>query len=92
MRFEARHRYFKRMAQQLGNFINIAFTLAMRHQRLQCHYQLSSTLSGEEIEVGPGESVSAPSVVHTNISQHWFRYACQVDACVFDAVCVGQSG
>ena len=63
MRFEARHRYFKRMALQLGNFINVACSLAMRHQRLQCYYQLSSSpLAGEEIKIGPGESVQAHRV------------------------------
>ena len=54
MRFEARHRHFKQLALQLGNFINIPFTLAMRHQKLQCYHQLSDTLEGEEVDIGPG--------------------------------------
>jgi hypothetical protein len=45
MRFEAKHQYFKQVASTLGNFINIAFSLAMRHQMLQC-YQFS----GKDIE------------------------------------------
>jgi len=37
MRFEAKHKYFKKMAQTLNNFINIAKTLAYRHQRFMCY-------------------------------------------------------
>ena len=62
MRFEARHKYFKRLAVQLGNFINIGFSLAMRHQRLQCYHQLSNTLEGEELEIGPGTMIAAEAV------------------------------
>ena len=62
MRFEARHKYFKRLAVQLGNFINIVFSLAMRHQRLQCYHQLSNTLEGEELEIGPGTMIAAQAV------------------------------
>ena len=63
MRFEARHKYFKRLAVQLGNFINIVFSLAMRHQRLQCYHQLStSQLEGEELEIGPGTMIAAQAV------------------------------
>ena len=36
MRYEAKHRYFKQLAGILGNFTNVAFSLAVRHQRLQC--------------------------------------------------------
>ena len=56
MRFEGRHSYFKRLATQMGNFINISYSLSMRHQRLQCYYQLNQhAMDGEDIEVGPGE-------------------------------------
>ena len=37
MRFEAKHKYFKKMAQTLGNFTNIAKSLANRHQRYMCY-------------------------------------------------------
>ena len=36
MRFEAKHHYFKRLAQGMTNFKNLHKTLAIRHQRLQC--------------------------------------------------------
>ena len=32
MRFEAKHRYFKRLATYTGNYKNVAYTLATRHQ------------------------------------------------------------
>ena len=38
MRYEAKHAYFKRLAQSMGNFINLPYSLAMRHQQLQCYY------------------------------------------------------
>ena len=63
MRFEARHRYFKCLASQLGNFINVCYTLAMRHQQQQCYYNLdTSAIGSEEPEIGPGCSVSREMV------------------------------
>ena len=55
MRFEAKHRYFKQVAKVIGNFKNIAKTLASRHQRYMC-YVLSSPgrFLQDELEVGPG--------------------------------------
>ena len=38
MRFEAKHSYFKSMAQRVKNFRIIPKTLANRHQRLMCYY------------------------------------------------------
>ena len=32
MRYEAKHNYFKRLASNLGNFTNVAVSLAERHQ------------------------------------------------------------
>ena len=54
-RFEAKHKYFKHLANVLGNFTNICYSLALRHQFHQCYLMLNShTLSGEKIEIGPG--------------------------------------
>ncbi len=79
MRFEARHRYFKRLALQLGNFINIPFTLAMRHQKLQCYHQLSDTLEGEEVDIGPGHTILAKAIegLSSSHSTELFRYSVQ---------------
>ena len=41
MRFEAKNSYFKRIAQAIGNFKNIAKTVAIRHQRLNCYNLLN---------------------------------------------------
>ena len=63
MHFEARNRYFKRLASQLGNFINVPYTLAMRHQQQQSYYNLdTSAIGGEQPEIGPGCSVSREMV------------------------------
>ncbi len=40
MRYEAKHSYFKHLACVLGNFNNIAKTLAEHHQQYMC-YQMS---------------------------------------------------
>ena len=56
MRYEAKHSYFKKLAGNLGNFINVAHTLAVRHQQLQCYYHIDSESLGEaKLEMGPGE-------------------------------------
>ena len=41
MRFEGKHHYFKKMARALGNFKNIAKSMAYRHQRHMCFLQSS---------------------------------------------------
>lgn len=42
MRYEAKNKYFKKMAQVIGNYKNIEKTVAGRHQRLMC-YKMSCT-------------------------------------------------
>ena len=59
MRFEAKNKYFKSLATRLGNFINLPYSLAMRHQQLQCYYNLNKEVISHELEVGPGGTVSA---------------------------------
>ena len=44
MRFEAKNSYFKGIAQAVGNFKNIAKTVAIRHQRLNCYNLLDDNL------------------------------------------------
>ena len=59
MRFEAKHSYFKRLAHAMGNFINLPYSLAQRHQQYQCYLNTSSvgmpSRSVNDIEVGPGK-------------------------------------
>ena len=63
MRFEARHSYFKRLASQIGNFINIPYTLSTRYQQLQCYHRLDkSAINGADIEMGK-DDVLSPDLV-----------------------------
>jgi len=58
MRFEAKHERLKKLAMGIGNFTNVPWTLATRHQLRQC-YDISCNKEGnpfieKPIEVGPG--------------------------------------
>lgn len=56
MRFEAKHRYFKQLSHIIGNFINITYFLALRHQLHQCYLgQNAESLQGEDLDIGPGK-------------------------------------
>ena len=68
MRFEAKHNYFKKLAARLGNFINIAYTLALRHQCLSCYYSLDkNSLGDDQPEIGPGTVVAASELLPPGI-------------------------
>ena len=55
MRYEAKHSYFKQLAQSMGNFINLPYSLAMRHQQLQCYWSINDKeIPGTGLTVGPG--------------------------------------
>ena len=56
MRYEAKHSYFKRLAQSMGNFVNAPYSLAMRHQLYQCYLNLNTSVlaHGQNLETGPG--------------------------------------
>lgn len=62
MRFEAKHREFKRLAAHLGNFTNLPYTLAKRHQeglcyRLQTAEGSLTSFITKGIETGPGNRI-----------------------------------
>ena len=57
MRHEAKLHFFKRVA-RLGNFKNIAFSLANRHQRLLCWELSTGNLLENPIECSPGQSLT----------------------------------
>ena len=46
MRYEAKHKYFKKLQQKINNFINMPVTLSMRHQIWQCKEFLSARKIG----------------------------------------------
>ncbi|CAB4030340.1 Hypothetical predicted protein, partial [Paramuricea clavata] len=71
MRFEAKHHYFKKLSTVIGNYTNLPFTLAMRHQQWLC-YQLQSANheSGfleKGVEVGPGSTFCAGDLDYYNL-------------------------
>ena len=56
MRYEAKHSYSKRIAQSMGNYINLPYSLAIRHQHLECYNSMNASLEcGNQMEVGPGK-------------------------------------
>jgi hypothetical protein len=63
MRYEAKHQYFKSIASSLGNFINVAKTLASRHQMLQCYWFSENEALGHEFTLArSGKSVALSSL------------------------------
>lgn len=62
-RFEAKPKYFKHLSNVIGNFTNICYSLALRHQLHQCYLVLNTqNLLGEEIEIGPGRPLQ---IIHS---------------------------
>ncbi len=57
MRHEAKLLFFKRVA-RIGNFKNIAYTIANRHQRLLCWELSSGKLLDNPLECSPGQKIS----------------------------------
>ncbi|XP_058961485.1 uncharacterized protein [Pocillopora verrucosa] len=55
MRFEAKHNYFKKLVDNINNFKNITYSLAMRHQALQTYRMQSSqgNYLRVSLEIGP---------------------------------------
>ena len=68
MRFEAKNKYIKGLAVRIGNFINVPYTLAMRHQQLQCFYNLNREEIGKEVEFGRGDTVSTHVLQHLGLN------------------------
>ena len=55
MRYEAKHNYFKSLARSIGNYINIAWTVALRHQQWQCYKWIDDQALGQDLpHIGPG--------------------------------------
>ena len=54
MRYEAKHSYFKDLAQKIKCFKNISKSLAERHQRLVCYQFLGSQSLVKEMVTGKG--------------------------------------
>lgn len=55
---------FKKMTQNIGNFINLPYTLAIRNQKLQCYYRLDgSDYDSDNMDIGPGNSNPKPHLL-----------------------------
>ena len=83
MRYEAKHSYFKDLAQKIKNFKNISKSLAERHQRLVCYQFLGSQSLVKELATGKGNTVYILNAhtLHTYIYIHICTYT-YVHRCV----------
>lgn len=68
MRFEAKHKYFKRLAVK-QNFLNLSKTLATRYQKEECISQVGDDpyhhpLFSSELSVGPPKALSHIDIFH----------------------------
>ncbi|XP_048583720.1 uncharacterized protein LOC5498446 isoform X2 [Nematostella vectensis] len=66
MRYEAKHHYFKRTAILLGNWINLPFSLAKRHQEGLC-YRLQTAGGGLSTFIEKGKESLAGDVSYWNL-------------------------
>ena len=66
MRFEAKHQYFKQLASRMGNFINVTWSLAVRHQCYQC-YVLSSDSGFCEVQQDIGKGIYIQSYIRLSV-------------------------
>lgn len=55
MRYEAKHHYFKDLAQKLKCFKNICKSLAYRHQYMLCYQMVTTKSLVKEMKIGRGE-------------------------------------
>ena len=80
MRMEAKNSYFKRVA-QIGNFKNIAYSVARRHQRLLCaHLQGEHFFTYDELECGPSAYIKIN--MHAWIFVNWYNFLGEGDECL----------
>lgn len=73
MRYEAKHNYLKKLAQRLGNFINLSWTLASRHQQWSCYQWLSTDRveEREEVDWGLGKWVNDIYYIGDGSNDDW---------------------
>lgn len=76
IRYEAKHRYFKRWATIMGNFKNIAKTLADHHQRYLCYLMASDTYLDASPTVGPGTCVCMYACTYVYVRKYVRMYVC----------------
>lgn len=88
MRFEAKHRYFKKVVHDTQNFKNVLLTLSMKHQQMMAYYLngedfFKQSLHVEKAKVFTLASLEAPFMSaierrYPNTSQvKFFFFICQ---------------
>ena len=80
LRFESKHRYFKRVIKSCGNFVNVTHTLAHFHQMLQSHL-LETELFEEELQLrvlncSQYSSHISSCIFYDQVSYKGTRYIC----------------
>jgi len=61
MRFEGKHKFFKKVIRDSQNFKNVALTLAVQHQRMMAYYLDSSSFFRPPIEISKVKSALVTS-------------------------------
>ena len=51
MRFEGKHKFFKRVIRNAKNFKNVALTLAVKHQKMMAYYLDTSSFFKPSVEM-----------------------------------------
>lgn len=67
MRYEAKHKYFKRIANVIGNFKNVEKTVAFRHQRMMCYKMTCESFIEGNAAYGVG-TYNNTYVIHNAVS------------------------
>ena len=70
MCMEAKNSYFKQIA-RMGNFKNIAYSVAKRHQRLLCSSLQGKFFSYDDLECGPCRFFRQYTHIHTQFRYHF---------------------
>lgn len=66
MRYEGKHKKFKKIAITIGNFKNIEKSVAFRHQRSMCHMMASRTsFLGKNTAFGNGKQYQLVICMYT---------------------------
>ncbi len=74
MRYEAKHQYFKLLAQMMGNFINVPYSLSMRHQCLQAYLGASGSISDIDSPLmGKGATSKSVNTTMPALLKHVYR-------------------
>ena len=92
MRFEAKHRFFKRLGHIVCNYQNILQTLAKRQQMFLCYNLMSrKDLADRDVEIGPGStslvvSLERAEFLSASINVHLFSEVYVATWCMINGI------